>query len=259
MYHKTHIFNRQTLFLTSNPTIFPKYRTNIFEDGIQIPKVWTVSKQRCLEMFRAHPVYPHARDTLVLYSYSTESGIQRLVRVGTSAWCTVWCMRMRIRIMGKLVRELVWELVRYAHRRIYACGYGGGGRGQRIGGKSERERGTGRCITLTPRVVTCKCGVKTDVNIRTNGGVAGVRNGEYAVCGGFNELKKIKGHASISASRVNPSIRFEVSFGMKANPPPFESIAAVVGEIHGRRFERTRLRLSSFRLDFNAFPSFDDE
>lgn len=49
----------------------------------------------------------------------------------------------------------------------------------------ERERGTGRCITLTPRVVTCKCGVKTDVNIRTNGGVAGVRNGEYAVCGGL--------------------------------------------------------------------------
>lgn len=140
MYHKTHIFNQQTLFLTSNPTIFPKYRTNRFEDGIQIPKVWTVSKQRCLEMFRGHPVYPHARDTLVLYSYSTESGIQRLVRVGTSAWCTVWCMRMRIRIMGKLVRELVWELVRYAHRRIYACGYGGGGRGQRIGGERERER-----------------------------------------------------------------------------------------------------------------------
>lgn len=52
---------------------------------------------------------------------------------------------------------------------------------------------------------------------------------------GFNELKKIKGHASVSASRVNPSIRFEVSFGMKANPSPFESIAAVVDEIHGRR------------------------
>lgn len=51
------------------------------------------------------------------------------------------------------------------------------GREQRRG---ERERGTGRCITLTPRVVTCKCGVKTDVNIRTNGGVAGVRNGERA-------------------------------------------------------------------------------
>ena len=46
------------------------------------------------------------------------NGIQGLVRVGTSAWCTVWCMRMRIRIMGKLVRELVWELVRYAHRRV---------------------------------------------------------------------------------------------------------------------------------------------
>lgn len=26
---------------------------------------------------------------------------------------------------------------------------------------------------------------------------------------GVNELKKIKGHASVSASRVNPSIRFE--------------------------------------------------
>lgn len=49
------------------------------------------------------------------------------------------------------------------------------------GRERERERGTGRCITLTPRVVTCKCGVKTDVNIRTNGGVAGVRNGEYAI------------------------------------------------------------------------------
>lgn len=73
--------------------------------------------------------------------------------------------------------------MRYAHRRIYACGYGeGGGRGQRMEREErERERGTGRCITLTPRVVTCKCGVKTDVNIRTNGGVAGVRNGEYAV------------------------------------------------------------------------------
>ena len=53
----------------------------------------------------------------------------------------------------------------------------------------ERERyRPGRCITLTPRVVTCKCGVKTDVNIRTNGGVAGVRNGEAAWCGAASGL-----------------------------------------------------------------------
>lgn len=58
----------------------------------------------------------------------------------------------------------------------------------------ERERDRlGRCITLTPRVVTCKCGVKTDVNIRTNGGVAGVRNGRVVRCGErVNELKKIR-------------------------------------------------------------------
>lgn len=254
MYHKTHIFNRQTLFLTSNPTNIARTDSKTEFKFQKFEQCRNKDAWRCFEA----TLYIHTHG-IPWYCIHTESGIQRLVRVGTSAWCTVWCMRMRIRIMGKLVRELVWELVRYAHRRIYACGYGGGGRGQRIGGERERERGTGRCITLTPRVVTCKCGVKTDVNIRTNGGVAGVRNGEYAVCGGFNELKKIKGHASISASRVNPSIRFEVSFGMKANPPPFESIAAVVGEIHGRRFERTRLRLSSFRLDFNAFPSFDDE
>lgn len=80
------------------------------------------------------------------------------------------------------------------------------------GRERERER-NGSLHNVNPACRDCKCGVKTDVNIRTNGGVAGVRNGEYAVYWGgggeFNELKKIKGHASVSASRVNPSIRFE--------------------------------------------------
>lgn len=62
---------------------------------------------------------------------------------------------------------------------------------------------------------------------------------------GFNELKKIKGHASVSASRVNPSIRFEVSFGMKANPSN--------RSLSWAKFMDVVLRLSSFRFDFNAF------
>ena len=82
--------------------------------------------------------------------------------------------------------------MRYAHRRIRVERYER--RETRKKRERERERDRlGRCITLTPRVVTCKCGVKTDVNIRTNGGVAGVRNGRVVRCGErVNELKKIR-------------------------------------------------------------------